>query len=205
MRQHEKRREVHCNVPGRPWKMIVLLIGLTAVLAGCQGRGETPASGEARATTASVPLDEQDRLPMQASRTLPDPGAQSRIGSRAGPPAPPSPEEVRAKVQASLDKLDDELRTQPEAPAWASRTEAQVASVLSASNLEKEGLSTPASVESRCKMTLCRIGLEFPEGADSEPTVQALMFGIGESLPNAETFQVANPDGSVRFVIYART
>jgi hypothetical protein len=113
------------------------------------------------------------------------------------------PAAAEARFQAQLRALEDKLVSEPLDARWAQKQEKVVAGFLAPANLKHENLPAPASSETRCQSKMCRISMVFADAQQAEQTQGALLMGIAEGLPHAQTFVLPRADGKVELVMFA--
>ncbi len=116
-----------------------------------------------------------------------------------------SPAAVAARQAATIRQREDAFTNEPLAAAWASSSERAIKNALSAASLAKQGATAPTALESTCHSQTCRISMSFDDDLKADFTKVVLMEQIAETLPRAEIFQQTQPDGSIRYLVYART
>ena len=139
------------------------------------------------------------------------PGGAQLPERRAAPGAAPGPagnERVdpavaEARFRAQLRALEDKLVSEPLSARWATAQEKTVAQFLTPANLARENVPAPSSYETRCQSRLCRIRLTFADAQQAEQTQGALLMGIADGLPHAQSFLLPRPDGGVDVVMFA--
>jgi hypothetical protein len=110
---------------------------------------------------------------------------------------------AEARFQAQLRALEDKLVSDPLDPRWSQQQEKVVNGFLSPANLKRENLPAPSSSETRCQSSLCRIRMTFADPQQAEQTQGALLMGMAEGLPHAQTFLLPRKVGGVDLVMFA--
>jgi hypothetical protein len=129
------------------------------------------------------------------------PGASNGSSPNNGSPISPGNEQAMAAKQR-LD-MEDRLISDPLAPQWAAGNEKVIGNFLSADNLAKQQLPVPKAFQAQCHSHLCRISMKFADDAQASQTQAMLLMEIAPGLPNAQTFLLPQPDGSVEMLIFA--
>lgn len=135
-------------------------------------------------------------------------GAQSGFGRREGfPHNEPSLSLAQLAMRESEARRDRESKfvSEPLSAAWAASTERTIGNVLSAMSLAKEQATPPTALESKCHSQTCRISMSFADESTADFTKVVFLDQVAGSLPQAEIFQESLPDGSFRYLVYART
>ena len=135
----------------------------------------------------------------------PLPGRNAVPGANPGPAGNEriDPAVAEARFQAQLRALEDKLVSEPLSARWATAQEKTVAQFLAPAHLKRENLPAPSSSETRCQSRLCRIRMTFADAQQAEQTQGALLMGIADGLPHAQSFLLPRPDGGVDLVMFA--
>lgn len=134
------------------------------------------------------------------------PGRATGSGQRGVPGnADFSPAAAAARQAATIRDRENEFVNEPLASAWAASSERAIKNALSAAALAKEGATAPKSLESTCHSQTCRISMTFNDEMKADFTKVVFLEQIAETLPRAEIFQQPQPDGSIRYLVYARS
>jgi len=111
---------------------------------------------------------------------------------------------IAAQQASAIRERENKFVNEPLAAAWAASSERTIGKALSAASLAKEGATVPRNLESTCHSDTCRISMSFDNEQQADFTKVVFLEQIGETLPQADIFQQSNPDGSVRYLVYAR-
>lgn len=137
------------------------------------------------------------------------PAPRARQPSIDGPgfseAGPPSPADLDARRNEELFRLDRQFRAEQVDPGWAAASEAVVAAQLAKAHLVEQGAPDPVHHEVECRSSACRIEIVYAGEMESQIGLAFLTGDIGVRLPTATTISFPQPDGSVRFVIFATT
>lgn len=198
---------------------ICLVLALTVAWLSRSGGAREPADMAAVLAAVERVADAQERQDQRLARLEAQRGGgQPFPPSRAGRPGSPGssgapggaqgnermdPVAAEARFQAQLRALEDKLVSEPLDPRWSQQQEKVVTGFLATANLKRENLPVPTSHETRCQSSLCRIRLTFADAQEAERTQGALLMGMAEGLPHAQTFMLPRPDGQVDLVMFA--
>lgn len=124
-----------------------------------------------------------------------------RTASPAAVALPLSAQEAvdpRAQIEASIAILDARYAAEPIDAAWATRHEAHVRDFFTAPRLAAEGLAGPASLETSCHSTTCRVSVRYVDPLAAELATQHLAMHVAPRLPYAAVLPRALGDGSIQ-------
>jgi len=187
------------------------------------GRAKVPGMGSDSNTDLTAAIqrinDNQDRLAQRLDR-LESLYGMSGAGYRGTRPVAPgfpgaskgsspnngstmSPADAEALAARQRLDLEDRLISDPLAPQWAASNEKVIGNFLSADNLAKQQLPVPKAFQAQCHSHLCRVSMKFADDAQASQTQAMLLMEIAPGLPNAQTFLLPQPDGSVEMLVFA--
>jgi hypothetical protein len=190
---------------------LVAWFALRPAPAFAPARDDATAAALARIEQAQA--RQEERLARLEGRVAPGRAAPPRPGELpgdgraanrvAGNGAMPDPAQALVIQQSQVRVLEDRLVSEAPDPAWATRQERAVDAFLAPASLRSEGLPAPSARDTRCQARMCRIRLRYPDEATAVAVQASLLMAIAPGLPDAQSFLLPQPDGSVELLVFA--
>jgi hypothetical protein len=111
------------------------------------------------------------------------------------------PAKLQRARDAELAQLERLHRAEPVDSAWKPLAERSLATVATSRDLEGSGIA-PLAYDGDCRSVTCRISAQFTSNGDAQDWGNMLTTMSGNTLRQAQTTVIANPDGTFELRIY---
>lgn len=110
--------------------------------------------------------------------------------------------EAPARNREEVRVLEAKFARSPRDPSWSQAAEWDLSTIID-SDIPKAGGAAPVDRQVECRDGACSIAATFSQDADLDAWTDAMVAGIGSSLPRTRIIPFTNADGGTTLRIFA--
>lgn len=114
-----------------------------------------------------------------------------------------NPEQMQARQDQEMRKVDAAFAAEPISRKWSARNEKMIESAFSTDSLAAKGAPKPRLYDAQCRSKTCRIEMVYATEAAADEGQLFLLSDIGGALGESRPFERTLPDGSVQLIMYS--